>query len=301
MLCFIVADRLGLHMPAAPQQVAASSPLPTHKSVLATVGADTLIIEGKLPRPRYIASAPPTATTAAATEEPVVGVGEPALPPQRVMPDPATVDTQAQAVALRLQNRVPRELAPYFNVFLYVSKAADGAWAQRMFIFHKEADGTLVFERSFFVSTGRERSEKYFTTTPAGFFELDPNRFDRVHYSHRWNGAAMPWAMFFNYQVRYQMAGLALHSAGGHEYELGRRASGGCVRLPHDMAQMLFERFKAEEAGRVPVLATDNGFTNREGRIARDANGLPLMTSGYRVLLFIEDYPGEPALVAVIS
>ena len=35
--------------------------------------------------------------------------------------------------------------------------------------------------------------------------------------------------------------------------------------------------------------------------IVRDSNGDPVLAPGYRVLLFIEDYPGGPAFVAVAA
>jgi hypothetical protein len=212
-------------------------------------------------------------------------------------------DERAQAVATRLRDYVPRELFRYFNVFLYVSKAAEGSWAQRMFIFHRDEYGDLEFEQAIPVSTGRERYEKYFTTTPTGLFELDPNRFDRIHFSRRWHHAPMPWAMFLNYTIHGHLAGIALHSAIGHEADLGRRASGGCIRLPPEMARYLFQRFQREEFGLVPVFAFDGdrNSTNVVGRMVRDADGRPVLEPGYRVLLLVQNYPGGPPLVAVVS
>ncbi len=170
-----------------------------------------------------------------------------------------------------------------------------------MFVFDQTRDGDLRFEQSFPVSTGREMQEKYFTSTPAGLFELDPNRFDRVHYSHRWHGAAMPWAMFLNYTIRGNPTGVALHSAIGHEAELGHRASGGCVRMPPEKAEEMFERIRQTEAGQVPVFAMDGTTTDKLGHIALDADGAPMFAAGYKVLLIIEDYPGAPVGKATIS
>jgi hypothetical protein len=213
----------------------------------------------------------------------------------------AQFSSSGHDVAEHVRAVVPRALFAYFDLYLYVSKAADGAWAQHMYVFHETDDGDLAFEESFPVSTGRERQEKYFTSTPAGLFELDPDRFDRVHHSHRWNNASMPWAMFLNYIIRGNPTGVALHSAAGHAADLGHRASGGCVRLPPEKAEELFERIQSTEAGRVPVFAMDGATTDKTGRIAIDANGTPAFTQGYRVLLIIEDYPGAPAIVATIS
>jgi hypothetical protein len=224
----------------------------------------------------------------------------PATPPP-VAPDPAIM--QASDAAQQLREKIPATLNPYFDVYLYVSKAGEGSLAQHLFVFHKDASGALVFEQSFPVSTGREMHERYFTDTPEGLFELDPERFEIMHYSHTWHGAAMPWAMFLNATIHGRQTGVALHSATVHTAELGHRASGGCVRLPSEKAQELFERFRAEERGLVPVFAFDHRHnrTNGDGATLRDAQGRPILTPGFRVLVYIEDYPGGPALVAVVA
>lgn len=220
------------------------------------------------------------------------------LPPI-ALPDPALA-LQADA-AVRLKGRIPAELYPYFDVFLYVSKAGSGSLAQHLYMFHKDGGGNLVFEQSFPVSTGRERHERYFTSTPIGLFELDPDRFEVSHYSHTWH-AQMPYAMFLNATIHGRQTGVALHSAGVHAAELGSRASGGCVRLPPDKAAELFNRFQATERGYVPVFAYDAAArrTSENGRLVHDVYGKPLLVPGYRVLVLIEDYPGGPALVAVV-
>jgi hypothetical protein len=209
-------------------------------------------------------------------------------------------DEQGQAVAARLKDSVPRELFGYFDLYLYVSKAARGSWAQHMFVFHKDNGGDLVYETSLPVSTGRERHEKYFTTTPAGIFQLDPARFHRVHYSREWHHAPMPWAMFLKWRIHGRMTGIAVHSGIGHVAQLGHRASGGCIRLPPRAARLLFKRIQREEWGDVPVFAfdPDRDRTSTEGLLEREANGDPILTRGYRVLLLVQNYPGGPLQVA---
>jgi hypothetical protein len=232
----------------------------------------------------------------------------PAAPPvvDRTQPPPfdaSVLAQQSDAVAQRIRDQIPASLFPYFDEFIYVSKAGSGVWAQHLYMFHKSTDGQLVYEQAFPVSTGREQQEKYFTSTPAGMFELDPDRFDRVHFSHRWGGAAMPWAMFLDYTIHGHATGIAMHSAEGHGYELGHRASGGCIRLPREKAEELFKRFQAEERGLVPVFAFDESraTTFTDGSVVRDTTGNVELQDGYKVLLFIEDYPGGPAVVAVLS
>jgi lipoprotein-anchoring transpeptidase ErfK/SrfK len=223
--------------------------------------------------------------------------------PQQTIPEVDAAIAQADAVAERVKESVPSELFQYFDVYLYVSKAAQGEWAQHMFVYHRNGDGRLVFEETFPVSTGRERREKYFTTTPTGIFELDPDRFDANHRSHRWHNAPMPWAMFLNYAINDHPVGIALHSGIGHEDELGHRASGGCVRMPPQKAEEYFKRFQASESGEVPVMAFDDlsGTTRADGSVQRDPDNRPVLRRGYKVLLIIQNYSGGPALVAVLS
>jgi len=276
--------------PAAVTQLAAAGVPPQPLSVPVRVANAKLV----LPPPKLVAVAPDKLAEGPAPARPVA-------PPPAVETDGASA--QAVAVAERVRQSVPAELFPYFDVYLYVSKAASGPWAQHMFVYHKTDTGKLAFEEAFPVSTGRERSEKYFTSTPSGLFELDPNRFDAHHRSHRWNNAPMPWAMFFNYTVHNHLAGVALHSGIGHVALLGQRASGGCVRMPPEKAEEYFHRFQATEHGEVPVFAFDsaNGTTRTDGMLQRDMAGKPVLTEGYRVLLIIQDYPGGPATVAVLS
>lgn len=210
-------------------------------------------------------------------------------------------DAESEEAFARVRANVPEDLYPWFDVYLYVSKARAGSLAQHMFIFHKTDDGDIQFEQAFPVSTGRERHERYFTSTPTGLFELDPERFERNHYSHTWH-ARMPWAMFLDAAFHGSRTGIALHSAGGHAGDLGSRASGGCVRLPPEKAAELFQRFQREERGNVPRFAYDDRLdrTSPDGMLERDAYGRPVMQYGYRVLLIIEDYPGGPAMVAAL-
>jgi hypothetical protein len=283
-----------------PAMTASAAPLASTTATLPAVPKPALVAKPAVVKP---AAAP------IAIDSPTVSPPAPAAMPKPPDPtlapaiDAAALAQQSEGVAERLRDRVPAALFPYFDEYLYVSKAANCAWAQHMYMFHKADDGDLVYEQAFPVSTGREMQEKYFTSTPSGMFELDPDRFDRVHFSHRWHGAAMPWAMFLDYTIHGHATGIAMHSAEGHAFELGHRASGGCIRLPREKAEELFQRFQAEERGRVPVFAFDDtrATTFTDGSLVRDAAGNVELQSGYKVLLFIEDYPGGPAVVAVLS
>ncbi len=125
------------------------------------------------------------------------------------------------------------------------------------------------------------------------------HRFFPMARSAKWNDAQMPWAMFLNYAYRTQMSGVALHAAiGRHELaDIGRRASGGCVRLPLAKANLLYHRFLGEERGQVPVFTFDpvRGTTNTAGTVAHDAQGNIVLADGLKVLVIIDNFPGDAA------
>lgn len=279
--------------PAAPR--AAIAPLARPHPVKPVTMVSVLIAEPRTrpARPRTIARA------VSQPRLPQDAVAATPLPPQIAAPDPAMLAEEAGRVATRVSGKVPSSLVPYFDTFIYVSKASSGPWAQRLFLFHKNAEGTLAFEEAFSVSTGREKSEQYFTATPTGLFELDVHRFFPMARSAKWNDARMPWAMFLNYAYRNQMAGVALHAAiGGHELAMmGRRASGGCVRLPIAKANLLYHRFLREERGQVPVFTFDDarGTTNTAGITAHDEKGDIVLADGVRVLVIIDNFAGIAA------
>ncbi|MCP5433447.1 MAG: L,D-transpeptidase [Alphaproteobacteria bacterium] len=253
------------------------------------------------------AAAPPTESAAMA---PVVEAGdapptsEDAVPDAAVPVDEAALDEpepsydlptdDAAAIALargRIAAMVPEELRRDFGLLLYVNKAVEGAIPQQMFIFREDGAGDFALDRRWLVSTGRERHEGYFTETPGGLYKLDPHRFFEVHYSQRWNGVKMPWAMFFDYGYRTERSGLAVHGANKTTVkQLGSRASGGCIRLAPAHAEELFAWIQRDFAGKVPVFAFDDaqGHTDRTGRVARDEAGKVRYADGYRVLLIVD-------------
>jgi lipoprotein-anchoring transpeptidase ErfK/SrfK len=218
-------------------------------------------------------------------------------------PPPAPVAEESDP-ALRMLAHTPDEVEGYFDLYLYVSKAEAGPIAQHMLVYQRDAAGQLALIYDWPVSTGREKRErtpsgrKTYTHTPEGIFKLDSNRFHKLWKSRTWN-ADMPWTMFLDTIENGGMSGLAIHAAGkGKISQLGRRASGGCIRLHPDNAKFLFQMIQNNYAGLVPVFAMDGNSTNLGGVPARTADGAIMLTYGYRVVLQIEDYPGVelPAL-----
>ena len=226
---------------------------------------------------------------------------------------PATASPKRSAtneiatVEQRLRNSLSDELFADFQLFLYVSKAAEGPLAQQMYVFRKKLGGALDFLYDWPVSTGRERAElndqgvELSSFTPAGYFKLDPQRFYRHHTSAEW-GEPMPFAMFFDWVKSGTPTGLAIHAATGSDIAaLGKRASAGCIRLSPQNAETLFTLVRTQYRGLTPRFATDHrtGTMSNDGTVLRDANGRAEMTQGYRVLVVIENYGGENLVAAM--
>ncbi len=191
--------------------------------------------------------------------------------------------------------KITPELLQHYELILFVNKSNSGPFAQRL-IWLKPSDpddhakpweATKIWK----VSTGRERKEKEaFTTTPPGIFNLHPTRQIKDYRSRLYKGAKMPYSVFLDYRtLRSKGYGIAFHATGAVG-NLGRRASGGCIRLRYNNARTLFETLRADYRGRIPVMemAADGKWT-REGRMAYDERGLPIMITGLKALVIIEE------------
>jgi hypothetical protein len=228
-------------------------------------------------------------------------------PPLKTPPAGLSVSEQVVQAEHRLKAGLTPELFANFDLFLYVSKAESGPIAQRMYVFRKEAGGELALLHDWPVSTGRERVEynsagrRLPSFTPAGYYELDPDRFFPHYHSSEWN-QPMPYAMFFNWVRDGSLTGLAIHSAvGGDIADLGRRASAGCVRLSPEAARTLFTLIRSQYRGQAPRFVIDRttGTMNNDGILLHDADGKVERTEGYRVLVFIENYGGRNVVAAM--
>jgi hypothetical protein len=131
------------------------------------------------------------------------------------------------------------------------------------------------------VSTGRERNEvaksgrHYFSSTPTGFYY--PFDLVRKHWSKTWE-AWMEWSIFFN-------GGIAIHATTPNHYPaLGKRDSGGCVRLRRENALTLWTLL--EQAGKAPVPSMQ-----LSGIVKRKKNGDIVMKNTYPFLIVVEEYP----------
>ena len=254
---------------------------------------------------------PPVAEAQSAPAQPSMTLAAPAPqvatanspPPDLAAPSPA----ELTRVMLRLKDSLTREMLANFELFLYVSKAENGPWAQRMYVFRKSAGGDLNMLYNWPVSTGREMIEyapngkRAPSFTPQGYYELDPDRMYKHHMSGQWQ-TPMPYAMFFNWQQGGLQTGLAIHGATGDDVALlGQRASAGCVRLAPENAALLFNLIKTQYRGLAPRFAIDRrtASMSNDGLLMHDALGRVQYADGYKVLVFIENYGGENVVAAL--
>lgn len=263
-----------------------------------------VIVKTPPARPRLATIAPP------ATEpHPVVPASR---APLSIAPPPAEVASLPPAdhppgtaelvrVEQRLKDNLSQTMLANFALFVYVSKADKGPWAQRMYVFAKDASGDLVLRHDWPVSTGREQTDinpngvRMTTGTPVGYYELDPDRMYRHYTSHQWR-QPMPYAMFFNWVHDGLETGLAIHAAHGTDISLlGRRASAGCIHLAPQNAATLFDLIRTKYKGPVPQFAFNRrtGTMSSDGLFLHDAHGKLRYAEGYKVLVFIENYGGE--------
>jgi hypothetical protein len=203
-----------------------------------------------------------------------------------------------------MKNNLSPELAANFDLFVYVNKAARGATGQRMFVFdRKQKNFALLYDWA--VSTGREKTETNKrgalreSVTPAGFYELDPDRFYANYRSYAWD-EPMPYAMFFNWMRQGEKTGLAIHATDG-ENQLGSRASAGCVRLSLDHARTLFTLVTTKYRGATPQFTFDRASesSSNTGALSHDTKGKLRFADGYRVLVFIDDFKANDQLAAL--
>src|SRR5579872_4390023 len=148
------------------------------------------------------------------------GTALPANHQQDVFPVPLSqTNPDVQLLWSRVKRSLPPALYDNFDLFIYVNKAGEGPWAQHLYAFAKPSsanpDSDMILMLDTAVSTGREKVERakdgqrVSTSTPAGYYELDPERFETGHRSRQWQ-EDMPNAMFFDWTSNGVRTGLAI-------------------------------------------------------------------------------------------
>jgi lipoprotein-anchoring transpeptidase ErfK/SrfK len=264
-----------------------------------------------IPKQPDLATPPPAAEPAA----PQLDIAEEAAPPQKaplaILPPASSAGpspAELVRVAQRLKQSLSREMLENFALFLYVSKAEKGPWSQRMYVFAKDGSGNLNMLYNWAASTGREIDEiapdgtRQPSYTPQGYYQLDPNRMYKTHFSGQWH-QPMPYAMFFNWENKGLQTGLAIHGASGTQEIalLGSRASAGCIRIAPENAAMLYRLIRTQYQGLAPRFAYDRrtATMSNQGVLMHDAAGNLKMADGYKVLVFVENFGGNDVVAAL--
>ena len=175
-----------------------------------------------------------------------------------------------------------------FRYVIVVNKANTGKEAQTVKVYEY---GQLISTQK--ASTGRDAFERKgenhskrdsWTVTPTGYYT--PTFLSRLHKSSAYGGkfswltggTKMPFAIFFN-------GGIALHERpNGTEGMLGKKASGGCIRLPAGFAEELFTRVQETAGSRNPRF-------NVDGTPILDAAGKQMYATkdGYSTLVVVQN------------
>jgi lipoprotein-anchoring transpeptidase ErfK/SrfK len=318
--------KLARAMPAKHSRVLAQTetsspalPPPSSNSVSAPEPpADAAAVPAAPPPADTGSTAPPPSTRSSESDD--ANAHRMTLVPQAAAPQQAPENSLASLppggapnageiirVEERLKDSLTSDLYENFELFLYVSKADAGPWAQRMYVFQKDANDNLNLLYNWPVSTGREDTEKgangkkLETSTPPGYYELDPHRSYEKYHSAEWD-QDMPYAMFFRWEKDHRETGLAIHAATDDDVDkLGHRASSGCIHLSEDNARTLFTMIRSQYKGLAPRFAYDRrtGTMSNDGILLHDAKGNLQMAQGYKVLVFIEDYGGQNVVAAL--
>ncbi len=185
---------------------------------------------------------------------------------------------QSSAILSLQQSHQKYKLNPLneYPLVVVINKATQGKTAQRMVVYRNgKRHGVFV------VSTGREKPEvaksgkRYTSVTPLGWFT--PTRLVRNHVSATWQ-ARMDFSIFF-------IGGIATHAAAKESLkDLGRRASGGCVRLQPQQARFLFDE----------VMSMGKGWVtryDRSGKPLRNKKGQIQKIHTWKMLILVVNQP----------
>jgi hypothetical protein len=269
----------------------------------------TVEVAPTAPAPRVATPKTDVETESVATPMFVPITQAPQLPvTQALTTNPEDANLRYDVATRHLLDAIPDDIEPYFDLFMYVSKAGKGPLAQRMFVFQRDSEGKMTPYAEWRVSTGREKWEMHHerrvrTVTPDGIFMLDPNRFHRRYWSKSWDNAPMHYAMFYDMETNGSRSGIAIHAAIGKSKidRLGKRDSAGCIRLSPRNAKELFYKVQNTTRGEVPVLAmNDRKSTDRWGKAERTEAGALVLQDGYRALLYVENFDGRQETVGPV-
>lgn len=189
------------------------------------------------------------------------------------------------------------DMAIMINVADRTVEFPEGSSAQKMQILVRQGSSNDLKDwkriESWPISSGRPCGKKIATYT--GVYKLDPDRIHSKYYSKLFDNAEMFETLFLYHTYRSgDPTGVAIHGTYKTTH-LGRRDSGGCVRVYRDKSQCLFETItgirsipclsggKLDYRGKVISLLPKNGEADPEYL----SSGNLLVEDGYRVVVVI--------------
>ena len=149
------------------------------------------------------------------------------------------------------QNK-PVKMLSYFDMVLLINtgqrsrRSSKRSSAQRMQVLVRDGRSNNLDDwdriHVWPISSGNPCGKKI--ETPTGVFKLDPSRLHSEYYSVLFKNVNMYETLFFYHSYQNgRPTGVAIH--GTYETEkLGRRDSGGCIRLHRDNSKCLFNTIK---------------------------------------------------------
>ncbi len=169
------------------------------------------------------------------------------------------------------QERGTQKLLDYFDMVLMVNVAPrdssdpENSSAQRMQVYVRNGNSNEIVDwdriHTWPISSGIPCGQKIATFT--GVYKFNPNRTYKRYYSQLFDNADMYETMFLYHSYQDgNPTGVAIHGT----YQttgLGRRDSGGCIRLHRDNSQCLYETIHGERNSR----CLNGGSLSYEGRV----------------------------------
>ncbi|MEM7645275.1 MAG: L,D-transpeptidase [Pseudomonadota bacterium] len=195
-------------------------------------------------------------------------------------------------------------LLDYFDMALLINVAdrtrstGSEKSAQRMQVFLRDGSSNELSQWNraeiWPISSGRPCGKKI--ATPTGVFKFNPNRLYSDYSSQLFDGAEMFETMFLFHQYQNEaLTGVAIHGTYKTE-RLGRRDSGGCVRLYRDNSQCLFNTITGRlsepclSGSRLDYFSEVISVYSKNGEADPEyLRSGALKVDGYRVLIAIFD------------
>ena len=195
----------------------------------------------------------------------------------------------------------PVQMLSYFDMVLMINTSqrythsSENSSAQRMQILARNGESNDLQDWDLIevwpVSTGTPCGKKI--ETPTGVYKLDPLRFHNNYHSYQFENIKLFETMFLHHNYQNgRLTGVAIHGTYATE-KLGRKASGGCIRVYRDRSKCLFNTIRGDidkpclKGGYLNYYGTVPSFLSRNGEADPEFYSKGLETEGFKVLVAI--------------